>query len=231
MGHPGPTTRLSPENAKSRNVETSIFGRLNFFSMPDEPLVTHSIVEAYLYLMATPCGSCGQGPLEGGKARSVDGRDKGMTLAIDVTCGACRSVKTLTFHLPEALETDKQQASSAINPTDEASRILDVGRWIVLFRMITEEAGREADKVRVRSLGMEGAQCLDEALKFYDDVGNDLPPPEAFSCETSRVRFRESPEQFSKQRLLALRAKLPQAYPARPHTSVPKKKPWWRPRR
>jgi hypothetical protein len=116
--------------------------------------------------------------------------------------------------------------AAVVNPTDEPSRILDVGQWIVLFRMITERAAREIDKIQARHLGIEAAQCLEEALKFYDDVDNDLPPQEALFTEASRTRFRKAPEQFSRRRLIDLRAKLPSGSAMRASLSA-KKKRWW----
>jgi hypothetical protein len=117
---------------------------------------------------------------------------------------------------------------TVVNPTDEPSRILDVGQWILLFRMSLEAADKEVDKVLARRLGIEAAQCLEEALKFYDEVDNDLPPPEAFFDEASRERFRDAPEQFSRRRLIELRSKLPSPSTIRSRPSAGKKKSWWR---
>lgn len=206
--------------------------------MPDETLVTHSIAEAHFYLMATACPSCGQGPLEGEDARPVGAsqcplsessreESEGVTVAITVTCGACRSVTSPTFRLPGELVRVPAGETTVVNPTDEPSRILDVGQWIMLFRMITERAAREPDKIQARYLGIEATQCLEEALKFYDEIDNDLPPPEALFTETSRARFRKAPEQFSRRRLIDLRAKLPSESAMRASLSV-KKKRWWR---
>jgi hypothetical protein len=97
--------------------------------------------------------------------------------------------------------------------------------------MIIEAATRETDKTQARHLGIEAAQCLEEALKFYDDVGNDLPPPEAFFTEVSRERFRDAPEQFSKRRLIGLRAKLPSMRVMRRSITSRGKRRWWRWRR
>ena len=205
--------------------------------MNDEPLVAHSLTEAYLYLKATPCASCGRGPLEASDAPPADAQDKeeDLTVTLTVTCGACQSVATRTFQLPGGMEgvgsavrTKRSESAVIVNPTDEPSRIIDVGQWIVLFRMISEAAGREADKSRVRRLGIEAARCLEEALKFYDELDNDLPPPEAFFHSASRERFRRAPEQFSKRRLIELHSKLPITSTARSRQSVPKKKRWWR---
>ncbi|MGB2987912.1 MAG: hypothetical protein WBE26_18745 [Phycisphaerae bacterium] len=196
--------------------------------MPEEPLSAHSLAEAYLYLMATPCASCGKGPLNGADARAVGDAGRGMTVAIPVTCRSCQTVTTMTFRLPEKPDTTGEHETAIVNPTDEPSSLLDVGQWIVLFRVITEAADKETDKVQARHLGLEAAQCLEEALKFYDEIDNDLPPPEAFFTDASRERFRERPEQFSRRRLIELRSRLPSLSVMRSRLSVPKKKPWWR---
>lgn len=199
--------------------------------MSDAPLVAHSLAEAYLYLMATPCSSCAKGPLNGSEARSVQGLSEPMVVAITATCGACRNVTELTFQLPHGLGIDESVGPPLVNPTDEPSRIIDVARWITLFRVITEAAGKESDKMEARRLGLEAAQCLEEALKFYDDRDNALPPPEAFFHETSRRRFHDNPEHFAKQRLINLRAKLPSTSVMISSLSSggkARKKRWWR---
>lgn len=98
---------------------------------------------------------------------------------------------------------------SAINPTNDPSRIIDVGQWITLAHMFFEQAGAAGSANQARITNLKAAQCLDEALKFYDDPVNDLPPADALFSETSRARFREAPQQFSRQRLLSQRRKLP----------------------
>jgi hypothetical protein len=75
--------------------------------------------------------------------------------------------------------------------------------------MGAEEAGREKDKIIARELWIEVSQYLAEALKFYDDPDSDLPPQDAFFSEFSRARLSDNPAQFSRQRLINLRAKLP----------------------
>jgi hypothetical protein len=199
--------------------------------MPDVPLVAHSLAEAFLYLMATPCSSCGKGLLRGAEAHPLPSQGEGMVLSIPVTCGACEHATELTFELPHGLGTDKEGGPPAVNPTDRPSRIIDVAQWITLFRMITEAAGKESDRMEARRLGLEAAQCLEEALKFYDDRDNALPPPEAFFHKASRRRLRENPEQFARQRLIDLRAKLPSMAVMRSRLSPSdrkRKRRWWR---
>ncbi len=202
--------------------------------MSKDALVAHSLAEAYLYLMATPCGSCGKGPLRGSGGEwhagaRVDASARSTTLSserppaaegarspgdewivsVTASCDACQAADTHLFRLPEGPGSYAFDEWPVVNPTDEPSRIIDVAQWITLFRMLTEAGDRETEKTKTRHLNIEAAQCLEEALKFYDEVGNDLPPREAFFQDASRRRLKDSPEQFSRQRLMDLRAKLP----------------------
>jgi hypothetical protein len=183
--------------------------------MSDAPLVAHSLAEAHLYILATPCASCGRGPLRGSEAELANDDGDARVVSIAVTCGSCQAVTRLRFRLPAPPEPIPAQPASVVNPTAEPSQILDVGQWLTLFRMLTETAGHETSKSEARRLALEAAQCLDEALKFYDDADDDLPPVEAFFGEDSRDRFKAHPEQFSRRRLLHLRSKLPTSWPKR----------------
>ena len=191
------------------------------------PRIAHSLAEAYLYLMATPCDVCGMGPLRGADAEGIEGSDADpLTVTICVTCGECGSTSVETFELPNGAGLAPNQPA-VVNPGTEPSRIIDVAQWITLFRVITEAASRETDKVQARCLGMEAAQCLDEALRFFSDVDSDLPPPDALFSEPSRERMRKHPEQFSRQRLLALRSKLPTMSAYLSDVTRRKEKKWW----
>jgi hypothetical protein len=152
---------------------------------------------------------------------------KTIRLDIDVACAACAHTAQMTFHLPFGL-TSVDGEPAVVNATSEPSHIIDVAQWLTLFRMITDGASREQDKVQARLLGLEAAQCLEEALRFYNDGVSDLPPAGAFFCSTSERRFRDHPEQFSRQRLLELRAKLPSIAVMRDAVSGRNKKRWWR---
>ncbi len=184
--------------------------------MSDAPLVAHSLAEAYLYILATPCASCGRGPLRGSEAELANDDGEACAVSIAVTCGSCQGLTRLRFRLPTPPEPIPAQQAPVVNPTAEPSQILDPGQWLTLFRMLAETAGHEASKSGARRLALEAAQCLDEALKFYNDEDNDLPPVEAFLGKDSRARFKAHPEQFSRRRLLHLRSKLPTPWPMRP---------------
>ena len=87
--------------------------------MSDKPLVAHSLAEAYLYLMATPCGSCGRGPLQGSDARDTGGSDSVLVLSIDATCGACRQVTSYTFYLPHGTAAGEPAEGTVVNGTEQ----------------------------------------------------------------------------------------------------------------
>ena len=217
--------------------------------MSDAPLVAQSLAEVYLYLLATPCASCGRGPLRGGEAESGDSQAGGNTVIVAATCGSCQSVTRWKIQLDGPPQTVPTDQAPVVNSTDEPSRMLDVAQWLTLFGIKMDAAGKELtksasenpltlpsdppysvgstdppgageglrmhSKTAARKLSLEAAQCLDEALKFYEE-DNDLPPNDAFFHAGSRDRFRDHPQHFSRQRLLHLRSKLPTPWPMRP---------------
>ena len=201
--------------------------------MADTPLIARSIAEVNLYLRATPCASCQEGPLQGADPDAIEESAGKVSIAIRVTCGSCGARSTLTFQLPDRPEVDRVGQPAEVDPTDEPSHIIDVAQWITLAYVIVEEAKKETDSVRARQRNLEAARCIDEALKFYSEPDNDLPPPEAFFLDASRRGFREHPEEFSRQRLINLRSRLPTASageaPVRSANPKPKGR-WWRKR-
>lgn len=197
--------------------------------MSTPPLIAHSLAEAYFYLMATPCPDCGKGNLIGGDARGVAGEGGTDRITILATCKACGNRRALLFDLPHGLGTDAGGDLRVVNPSEKPSRIIDVAQWITLFRVITTAAAtKSVDKAEARRLGLEAAMCLEEALKFYDDAENSLPPSDAFYYESSRQRFADHPEQFARQRLIELRAKLPSRTQMRNRIAADEQKKGWR---
>jgi len=182
------------------------------------PLPIHSLAEAYLYLMVTPCSDCGSGPLKAAEERVHHDTGRRI-LTVPVVCGKCEKGRDIWFDttgaeleqsFPEALcGLDLPQLTPIINATDEPSRIIDIAQWLTLFTVIADEAGKTKDSIGARQLKLEAAQCLDEAVKFYDE-DNDLPPEEAFYHDRTRRQFRDRPETFARGRLVSLRAKMPQ---------------------
>jgi hypothetical protein len=202
--------------------------------MSDVPLVAHSLAEVYLYLMVTPCGKCGRGPLKGGDAKPAEWDNTRVGVVVEVTCSICDDQARLEFDVPAerlaAIKSAPRGSAAKINPTPEPSRIIDVAGWVTLFGVIADAAARATDKGEARMLGYEAAQCLDEALKFYDQE-NELPPEDAFFSEASRRRHREHPQKLARSRLIDLRARLPSidAMEKRMASAGGKKRRWWKP--
>ena len=117
--------------------------------------------------------------------------------------------RKLDFTVAQAEKAPPPGRPAAINPTEKRSQLIDVGQWLTLSQLFLQESRSQTDRSHARLRNLQAAQCLDEALKFYDDPENDLPPSDAFYCESSRRRFRESPRQFSRSRLVSEKSRLP----------------------
>ena len=180
--------------------------------MSDEALHAHSLAEVRLYLRVAPCAQCGKGPLRlEGAPRRVD--NETLLHEICISCSTCAATWSWSVELIGDRPGGAPSDEVTINPSSEPSRIIDLGQWLVLVSLLLDEVTRESNKTHARELGLSAARCLDEALKFYTDEDNDLPPPEAFFDAASQRRFRESPEQFSRQRVAGLKSGLPRPYP------------------
>jgi len=196
--------------------------------MPEHLLVAHSLGEAYYYIMVQRCAQCGNGALAGGEGRRLADEDGRVRVEIETVCRACRAQSRFEFQLPDERSLVRAPEPTSINDSDEPSRLIDVAQWITLFRVVAEAAASEKNKQAARLKGIEAAQCLEEALKFYDDPENDLPRDSALFSGESRRRLREHPEQFSRQRLIELRAKLPMLHVMQRSVRHRDPKPWWR---
>jgi len=197
--------------------------------MPESPLAAHSLAEAHLYAMVSRCASCGKGSFRATETKRLS--EPGavpVLLSMPLECVVCGTSRNAVFQLAASPVAQNPEAGAVVNPTDEPSRILDVGQWITLFQMITEAASKQLDKKEIRHLGLEAALCLEEALRFYDDLENDLPPPNAIFNEVSRQTFRNHPELFSKTRLIKLRQKLPSLDAMRSILREPPRRRWWK---
>ena len=190
------------------------------------PLRAHSQTEAMLYLKASPCRDCSQGPLE-----LIDQAAEGSLHRLAARCARCGAECELAFIWPQP--EPPGEAPAQINPTDQPSRIIDAGQWLSLYYLLIESAvASEEDKAAKRRLTAQAGQCLDEALKFYTE-DDELPPESAFFTDSSRHAYAEHPERFARQKLRDMRAPLPEmrSRPRRPadKAAAEPKRPWWRP--
>jgi len=185
------------------------------------PVRVHSVAEAYLYLQVTPCGKCGKGPLHAEGDLTRRGERAG-AYELPVLCQACGTADTMGFGI-EPPPTRESGASNIINATQERSTAIDLLGWLTLFRSILDASEKAADKATARALAWEAAQCLDEALKFFD-ADNEMPRPDAFFSDASRQRYREHPQHFARSKWMERRLKLPNATVRT--TAAPHRK-WW----
>ena len=187
------------------------------------------MAEAQWFLLVRRCMSCGKGPLRMTRHRTAREGER-IVDRMETACGACGEANPLVFDVSGAhdLQVEGSDVVVRINETDEPSRVIDVAGWLALFAATADAAGREADKSESRRLGFEAAQCLEEALRFYE-TDNDLPPEWSFFTEESRARARQHPQQYNRQRLLELRGKLPSLAVMEDRiTRQPARKRWWR---
>ncbi len=180
--------------------------------MAPNPVKIHSVAEAYLLLMVTPCGACGKGPLEaaGHEAVPLDGGSvPGRRLS--ARCKACGHERLFLFDLSRVDPADLARPGDLprINPSGEPSLAIDLAQWLMLFETIVRAADRQDDPAESRRLGFEAAQCLEEALKFYPADGGEWPAESSFFHEQTLDRFRQHKHLFARTRLLDLRRRLP----------------------
>lgn len=205
--------------------------------MTGSPIRIHSVAEAYLLLMVTPCALCGKGPLQASGHESVT-LPGGSGRRLTARCQSCGHEQVFIFDLADVRDSNAE--ATRINPTQEPSRAVDLAQWLTLFEAIVRAADQQTEPSESRRLGYEAAQCLEEALKFYPEGDGEWPEESAFFYDWTLDRFRQHKHLFARTRLVDLRRKLPtltrmeqrMAAPSvqgeRLGTSPkPVKKPWW----
>jgi len=175
---------------------------------PENLLPAHSDVERHFFLMVKQCSQCGRGPFR--LVSTEQTPDKRVDVWY-VQCKSCQQGERLMFDHSALVIDEATNAGNElpeVNPTMNASKLIDAGQWLMLFHAILSAAANEEDQKESQRFGYEATLCLEEALKFYRP-DNDLPPEEAIWIESSRKRMEEHPEFFLRQRLLQMREKLP----------------------
>ena len=186
----------------------------------------HSVAEAFLYLMTVRCPRCGDGPVrESGELTRRASEPGGW--ALNAACAKCGAAMVSHYRV-EPMPTHESAASDLINPTGERSHAIDLLGWLTLFQSILTASQSQKDKKVGRQLAWEAAQCLDEAMKFYDR-DNEMPGEDAFFTDDARLRFREHPEKFARSKWRQRRMMMPDARVAT--RSKPGRRWWqfWRP--
>lgn len=201
--------------------------------MSDEPRAAHSVVEAYFHLQVTPCAACGHGALT---VSGPFGTEHPRCVRFETVCRNCGTATPFRFETPAPLSPAElrahpQSSQAPISTVREPSRLVDPIQWVTLAHLAIESIEVTPSAAEQRWARIRAAQCLDEALKFYED-DNELPPSAALRTESSRTALHDHPQRYARSRLAALRASLPadgvvdrlraqEGQPAR-------RRPWWR---
>ncbi len=195
--------------------------------MPTDVIPAHSLAEAFLYVLVTPCDVC----LHGARQPSLAGGGAEGTVRIMAVCDNCGASDAYRVVAAETNRiADPLSAGEPLNPGGERSQLIDVVQWVTLSEMLTEAAEATPDPGERRWRRHRVRECLDEALRFYDD-DSEVPPTDAFFVDASRHSFRRHPHRYARQRLLALRDRLPHAAsPASKSSSAdaPPRRRWWK---
>jgi len=189
-------------------------------------LRAHSVAEIQLYLILTPCPSCGliaQRPRGGIVPPNTNHDDTRMYAA----CARCLRDLPSVFVIDPPPTAAAFGAMMVINPTHRASELIDLAGWITLYRHITERAWRDGDRQTGRRLAWEGGLCLDEALKFYPN-GENFPPDSAFFTEQSLATFRSHRAQFDRRIVLHHRSQVPQLSEREMLPDGEHERSWWK---
>src|SRR5262249_22050944 len=123
----------------------------------------------------------------------------------------------------DPMPTREEAQSDRINQTSRPSEAIDLLGWLSLFQSILTASEQQLDRQVARQLAWEAAQCLDEAMKFYEPE-EELPSATAFFNDESRQRFRDHPQQFAKSKWRQRRMMLPDMTA---RTTSPKPVRWW----
>lgn len=175
--------------------------------MNDRPLEAHSPQEALLYVMICPCAVCGRSTVS---PEAPSTSTVGNLLRIIGVCGNCGSSHEYRFaECGGDVSDDPLAQNSPINPTENPSLIIDVVQWVSLYAYFADAASRTPDPQESRWRMIRAGECLDEALRFYDD--GQLPDESVAFAIGSRELLRKHPSRYRRDHLAGLRQKCPVA--------------------
>ena len=198
----------------------------------DEPLWAQTPNELHYYLLVTPCAQCGRGPLVPQRPEPAAAGEEGASPAsrqavVRTQCKRCNAKADFHFRW-EYVEPADAADPDCINPSDEPSRIIDLGQWVGLYHMFSAEAGSSRTPAETHRASRQAWLCLAEALKFF--AGEEFPPESAFVTESSIRAYRANQANYAHTHLRDLQAMLPApslaSQPAPPKQAGARA--WWR---
>ncbi len=197
--------------------------------MSAECLSAHSLVEAFLYFLVTPCPLCQSDRLDPQDATPDNSPNTVKVVGVCRNCGGSESIRFSVDHLPPVKDRfDPISGTHAISLGRAQSKLIDIVQWVTLHEILLEKAKSEPIPAEVRWLRIRAGQCLDEALKFFDAYV-DAPPDDAVFAGSSRKRVQAHPERYTRTRLADLRNLLPSenAFDEAQQDDE-SRRPWWK---
>lgn len=167
-------------------------------------LLSRSTEESHLYMHLHPC-ECGEADFDWREHGIVPGETRFVSV-YSGECDSCGRSRVFEF----ALTPEPPPPAPALGG-DAPSAIIDPGEFLQISQMVAatvpdDPATLDDDEFHgARDALAFALASLDEVLKFVP-AGGDAVPAEAFRSEAGRRLYRESPERFTRERLVALRA-------------------------
>lgn len=185
--------------------------------MDNQPLAAHSVQEAFLYVLITPCDVCDQIRVRPDPPRLDSNPGECSAIGecvITGLCDNCQSTHAYRFRLGGDFEIDQPKelpdplaSDFPINPTGDRSAIIDLVQWVSLYAHFVEAATRTPDRQESRWNLIRAGECLDEALRFFDGGGQ--PAGGAVLTPPTRRVLAAHPERYLRSHLLELRRRCP----------------------
>ncbi|MBL7139977.1 MAG: hypothetical protein ISS74_03625 [Planctomycetes bacterium] len=169
----------------------------------DPTIHVHSVQEEYFYMMVHPC-PCG-GPWH---SESQEMDETGAKVLHPVTARCFKCGKQRTFHFALDERPGPADPIRAVNPTDEASRALDLAEWLDLAQFYLARIERLTEAVEKAQSLLDARQCLEEARKFFGP-GDVAPPESALWSDASRRKARKQAEAFRRSTIESMLERLP----------------------
>lgn len=186
-------------------------------AMDDQALPAHSIQEAFLYVLITPCNVCNQMRVRPDSPQAVGPPGDASSASLWIITGLCEnclSAHRYRFELatgyngePTNQSNDPLAQDAPINPTEDRSAIIDLVQWVSLNAHLSEAATRTPDRQESRWNLIRAGECLDEALRFFD--GDEQPIDHAAFTPTTQQILAAHPTRYERSQLLARRQKHP----------------------
>ena len=179
-------------------------------------IAAHSIAEEHLFIDSMNCPTCGEGPVE----RIMHffpctwiAKCKSCNITVKIVSDESLIMtdqynQTLFSRDSDSKLKRVHRYQRRYNRTDEPSKIIELTQWINFsaywlstMKKLDEQGERSSDRYIFSEF--ELVQCLQEALKFYDE-NEEYPPRDAFFSEDTFKQYMDDRRFFSQKILRSI---------------------------